>query len=89
MDRGVAYRLLATELASYRRLTYAELRQLVGDTYTHRVQVAGLGYEIDIRVAALNDTPSHILVDGTVGGIDWGSPIDRFDDHFISVPDGT
>ena len=86
MDRGEAYRRLANELASYRRLTYGELVQLVGKTYSHQANERGLEYVVDVKVAWFNPATGEISVDGMIGGVNWGSPLSRFDDYFVASP---
>ena len=74
MDRGEAYRLLLSELTSYRELPYDELVQLVGTTFSHRDKSHGIEYVIDIEVAWRDIASGEILIDGMVGGVDWGQP---------------
>jgi hypothetical protein len=89
MNRVAAYQLLVSELEGYRALPYEDLARLVGQTFSCRRRTEdSLEYDMDIAIFWSNQGLGEILLDGVIGPVDWGSPMDRLDEHFIVSPPG-
>jgi hypothetical protein len=84
MNHIIAYRLLASELQTYRELPFPELRQLVGEPSTRRVQGEdGVEYDLTTIVQWRLDVGGDIRVTGSIGESAWGSPHDSLNDTIV------
>ena len=78
-----AYKLLVSELAAYRELSYEELAQFVGQPAERIVRASdSTEYALQVRVFYLNEDGGDIVVDAWVAVDDCG-PMRRLDDHFV------
>jgi hypothetical protein len=79
MNRVVAYKLLADELAAYRQLTVDDVRQLAGEHSTRLVRGEdGVAYSLTVVVPSHSDGDFRVV--GFIGIADWGSAHDERDD---------
>jgi hypothetical protein len=87
MNHIVAYQLLDTGLLPFRELSYAELRQLVGEKSTNRVRGEdGMDYDLATIVQWRTGQSGDICVTGFVAESAWGGPHDSINVQFI-VPE--
>ena len=88
MNRVVAYKLLAGQLAAYRQLPVDDIRQLAGERSSRLVRGEdGVDYNITILVRSRHDN-DDIRVIGFVGLADWGSPHDFLDETIVTPISG-
>jgi hypothetical protein len=88
MDKEEAKRILAQELAKYRRRSYADLQRLLKEVDAYEIAgLSGTNYQIEIQ-AVWDDQPNGNL--RVIGGIDdggWRAFVPITDD-FILGPSG-
>jgi hypothetical protein len=85
MNHVVAYQLLSDELNAYRVLSFADLAPLVGEQSQRIIQKDGVDYSVDIAVTRPPQS-NDILVNGSIGDANWGSPHDQLEDTIIIPP---
>jgi hypothetical protein len=78
-----AYKLLSSEMVSYRELSYDELRRLIGSTSPRSV-VGGNStrYATQVSVNWHKHEQGDILIEGWIAVDDCG-PLQRIDERFI------
>jgi hypothetical protein len=83
MDRSRAYKLLSSELAPYRALSYDDLSSLIAPAAPRVISDDdSTRYAIQITVTWRNAIQGDILVDGWRALEDCG-PLNRIDEHFV------
>jgi hypothetical protein len=81
MNRIVAYKLLADEIAAYCRLPTGDIRQLAGEHSTRLVRGEdGVAYSLTVVMPSHSDGDSRVV--GFIGIADSGSAQDVRDDEF-------
>jgi hypothetical protein len=84
MNRTEAYRILASELASYRELDHADIAALVGEELSRMKHGNdGCDYTVAVSIRWHSESNADVLVSGSVTLSDWGSPHDRLEDSFV------
>jgi hypothetical protein len=83
MNDVEAYQILASELAQFRSLSYAELVQFVGPSTSRRIRGRdSTEYATEINVRWRSGVPGDIVFDGWIAVYDCG-PVRRLDDVFV------
>jgi hypothetical protein len=86
MYQADAYEFLASELNAYRRLSYEELAQFVGESSAiRRRSEDSTEYVIEVKVRCCGDQHGKILVEGMAAVADCG-PLRRLDQSFVILP---
>jgi hypothetical protein len=89
MDKGEASELLHDHLSSWRKRSYQELVNQVGESYQTAVKgPSGADYQLDVQVLWDDETHGNIRVMGSIDDGGWRAFV-PLTAAFILAPDGS
>jgi hypothetical protein len=89
MNHVIAYELITAELDAYRKLSYTELSQCVGERESRLVRGHD-GADYNVLSTVKLRSSGDIVVTVFVGEANWGGPHDSLiDEIIVSPPVGT
>ena len=84
MDRVAAYRLIATELATYQSRSVGELLHISGHSQAQTVCDNGVDYSVTVTIRPQDD--GGVRIHAEVHQANWGAPHDSLEDEIIVPP---
>ena len=88
MDKVAANHILRERLERYRRLSYEDLRQLLGSVQTEEiVDPTGVGYQLEVQFFWDDRPNGNIRVMGSIDDGGWRAFVPLSED-FIKAPSG-